>query len=215
MIEVMLVDDHPIVRQGIKSILSREPDIEIVAEVSDGIEAVKLAKEKSPDIIIMDISLPNMNGLETSYQILKQNKYIKILILTMHENRVFIEKALSYGVKGYILKESAADEIVPAIRTVYDKKYYLGSKISEFVVQDYISTRNKPIKLKSVSSLTDREREVLQLIVEGLSNKEISNKLSISLKTVLVHRNNIMQKLDIHSQVQLIRFALKEGITSL
>lgn len=211
----MLVDDHPIVRQGIKSILSREPDIEIVAEVSDGIEAVKLAKEKSPDIIIMDISLPNMNGLETSYQILKQNKYIKILILTMHENRVFIEKALSYGVKGYILKESAADEIVPAIRTVYDKKYYLGSKISEFVVQDYISTRNKPIKLKSVSSLTDREREVLQLIVEGLSNKEISNKLSISLKTVLVHRNNIMQKLDIHSQVQLIRFALKEGITSL
>ncbi|MBU1061547.1 MAG: response regulator transcription factor [Candidatus Omnitrophica bacterium] len=215
MIEVMLVDDHPIVRQGIKSILSREPDIEIVAEVSDGIEAVKLAKEKSPDIIIMDISLPNMNGLETSYQILKQNKYIKILILTMHENRVFIEKALSYGVKGYILKESAADEIVPAIRTVYDKKYYLGSKISEFVVQDYISTRNKPIKLKSVSSLTDREREVLQLIVEGLSNKEISNKLSISLKTALVHRNNIMQKLDIHSQVQLIRFALKEGITSL
>jgi len=214
-IEVMLVDDHPIVRQGIKSILSREPDIEIVAEVSDGIEAVKLAKEKSPDIIIMDISLPNMNGLETSYQILKQNKYIKILILTMHENRVFIEKALSYGVKGYILKESAADEIVPAIRTVYDKKYYLGSKISEFVVQDYISTRNKPIKLKSVSSLTDREREVLQLIVEGLSNKEISNKLSISLKTALVHRNNIMQKLDIHSQVQLIRFALKEGITSL
>lgn len=211
----MLVDDHPIVRQGIKSILSREPDIEIVAEVSDGIEAVKLAKEKSPDIIIMDISLPNMNGLETSYQILKQNKYIKILILTMHENRVFIEKALSYGVKGYILKESAADEIVPAIRTVYDKKYYLGSKISEFVVQDYISTRNKPIKLKSVSSLTDREREVLQLIVEGLSNKEISNKLSISLKTALVHRNNIMQKLDIHSQVQLIRFALKEGITSL
>jgi DNA-binding NarL/FixJ family response regulator len=211
----MLVDDHPIVRQGIKSIISRESDIKVTAEASDGLEAIKLARQRPPDVVIMDISLPNMNGLEASYQIFKHNKYIKILILTMHENRVFAEKALSCGAKGYILKESAPDEIVPAIRAVNEGRYYLGSKISDFIVRDYISTRDKSVKLKSISLLTDREREILQLIAEGLSSKDISNKLNISLKTALVHRNNIMQKLDLHTQAQLIRFALKEGIINL
>lgn len=213
-IEVMLVDDHPIVRQGIKSILSQEPDIKIIAEASDGNEAIRLAKVKNPDVIVLDIALPHMNGLEASYHILKQNKDVKILILSMHETRAFIEKALSYGVKGYLLKEDAPDEIVPAIREVYKGKFYLGSKISDFVVHEYAS-KKKGVQLKSLSILTPRERELLQLIAEGLNSKDIAQKLNLSVKTVLVHRNNIMQKLDMHTQAQLIRFALKEGIISL
>lgn len=214
-IEVMLVDDHPIVRQGIKSMLSQEEDIRIVAEASDGNEAIRLAKTESPDVVIMDITLPHMNGLEASYWILKENKHIKILILSMHENRAFVEKALSYGVKGYLLKESAANEIVPAIKEVYAGRYYLSSKISEFVVRDYVSGKKKTVRLKGTSILTARERQILQLIAEGVSNKEIADRLSLSLKTVLVHRNNVMQKLDIHSQAKLIRFAIKEGLSKL
>jgi len=213
-IEVMLVDDHMIVRQGIKSVISQEPDIKVVAEASDGREAIELAKQKSPDVIVMDISLPFLNGLDASRQILKQNKSIKILILSMHENRVFIEKALSYGIRGYVLKESAVTDIVKAIREVNSGRYFLDSKISTFVIQDY-ADKKKAVQLRSTSTLTDREREILQLIAEGLSNKEIAQKLKISLKTALVHRNNIMQKLDIHNQAQLIRFALKEGISTL
>ncbi len=214
-IEVMLVDDHSIIRQGIKAVLSHEPDISLVAEASNGKEAVELAREKSPDVIVMDITLPVLNGLDASRQIIKQNKNIKILILSMHDNRVFIENALSYGAKGYILKDSAADEIAHAIREVSEGRFFLSSKISSFVIQDYVASKKKSIQLRSISILTDREREVLQLIAEGLNNKDIARKLKLSLKTVLAHRNNMMQKLDIHNQAQLIRFAIKEGISSL
>ncbi|HEO63979.1 MAG TPA: response regulator transcription factor [Candidatus Omnitrophica bacterium] len=215
LIDVLLVDDHPIVRQGIKSVISREPDINIVAEASNGQEAVDLAKEKSPDVIIMDITLPILNGLDATSRILKKDKDAKVLILSMHENRAFVEKALSYGARGYVLKEGAADEIVRAIRDVCGGKYFLSSKISSFVIHDYVSRRKKSLRLRSASILTDRERQVLQLIAEGLNNKDIAQRLSLSLKTVLVHRNNIMQKLDIHNQAQLIRFAIKEGLSSL
>jgi len=214
-ITAILVDDHSIVRQGIKSVISQEPDIEIVAEASNGNEAIELVREKSPDVVIMDITLPLLNGLDASRQILKQNKNIKIVILSMHENRVFIEKALNYGVKGYVMKESAVDEIRQAIREVYAGRYFLSAKISSFVIQDYVANKKKPIQLRSISVLTSREREVLQLIAEGLSSKEIAQRLNLALKTILVHRNNIMRKLDIHNQTQLVRFALKEGISSL
>ena len=214
-IEIILVDDHSIVRQGIKSVLSGESDLSIVAEASDGKEAIELIRSRPPDIVIMDITLPLLNGLDASCQILKHNSNIKIIILSMHDNRVFIEKALDYGIKGYVLKDSAPDEIVYAIREVCAGRYFLSPKISSFIVQDYISGRKKSIKLRGVSLLSGREREILQLISEGLNNKEIAKRLTLSLKTVLVHRNNIMQKLDMHNQAQLIRFALKEGITSL
>ena len=214
-IDVMLVDDHTVVRQGIKFIISQESDINIVAEASNGKEAVDMARQWTPDVIVMDITLPILNGLEASSQILKNSKKIKILILSMHENRVFIEKALSYGVQGYILKDSAADEVVRAIREVHAGRYFLSSKISSYVVQDYLARKKQPVKVKSAATLTPREREILQLIAEGLNSKEIAEKLSVSLKTILVHRNNIMQKLDMHNQAQLIRFALKEGISSL
>lgn len=214
-IDVMLVDDHSIVRQGIKSVISKEQDINVVAEASNGKEAIQLARKKSPDVIVMDITLPQLNGLEASYQILKENKKVKIIVLSMHDNRVFIEKTLEYGLKGYILKDSSIEEIVPAIREVYAGGYFLSSRISAFVIKDYVGQRKKAIKLKSASLLTAREREILQLIAEGFNSKEIAQKLELSSKTVLVHRNHIMQKLDLHNQAQLIRFALKEGIVNI
>ena len=213
----MLVDDHEVVRQGIKAILAKEKDISVIAEASEGNEAVRLSKSKSPDVIIMDITLPGLNGLEASLQILKQNHVTKILVLSMHENRAFIEKALDYGVKGYMLKDSVADEIAHAIREVNSGRYFLSAKISTFVVNEYVRRRKGKmgIELKSASLLTQRERQVLQLIAEGLQNKDIAVKLKIAVKTVLTHRNSIMQKLDMHNQAQLIRFALREGIASL
>ena len=215
-IEVMLVDDHEIVKQGIRAVISKESDIVVVAEASNGKDAIELAKEKSPDIVIMDITLPQLNGLDASRQIIKQNKNIKILILSMHESRVFVEKALGYGVKGYILKDSAANEITHAIREVYSGRYFLSSKISSFVIEDYLyKSRRKSVKPKKTSELTARESEIVQLIAEGLSSKDIAQRLKLSPKTVLVHRNNIMQKLNLHNQAQLIRFALKDGIISL
>lgn len=214
-IDVLLADDHSIVRQGIKSILSREPDINITAEASDGREAVRLAKEKSPDVIVMDITMPYLNGLDAAGQITKKHKNIKIVILSMHENRAFIERALTYGAKGYLLKDSAVDEIARAIREVYKGRYFLSSKISSFVIEDFISRRKKSTKLKSASLFTAREAEILQLIVEGLNSKDIAQKLNLSLKTVLAHRNNIMHKAGTHNQAQLIRFALKERLPGL
>lgn len=214
-IDVLLADDHSIVRQGIKSILSREADINITAEASDGREAVRLAKEKSPDVIVMDITMPYLNGLEATSQITKKNKKIKIVILSMHENRAFIEQALTYGAKGYLLKDSAVDEIARAIREVYAGRYFLDSKISSFVVEDFISRKGKSIKRKSAALFTTREAEILQLIVEGLSSKDIAQKLNLSLKTVLAHRNNIMHKAGAHNQAQLIRFAFKEKLPGL
>lgn len=215
LIEVMLVDDHSIVRQGIKSIISQEPDIAIVAEASNGRDAIAAVNNKKPDVIIMDITMPFLNGLEAANQIIKKHKNVKIVILSMHEDRVFIEKALSCGAKGYILKDSAIDEIVRAIREVQSGGYFLSSKISSFVVQDFVKRRQSPMRLKSAAILTNRETEILQLVSEGLNSKEIAQKLNLALKTVLAHRNNIMQKLNIHNQAQLIRFALKEGVTSL
>jgi len=212
-INVMLVDDHPIVLQGIESVLSLEEDIKVVAKAANGREAVSLVVKHNLDVVVMDISLPGLNGLEATQKILKQNKHIKVLILSMHENRVFIEKALSYGAKGYVLKESASEEIIQAIREVYNGRYFLSAKISSFVINDFIVQKHKTLKLRSISILTNREREILQLIVEGMSNKKIAQSLNISLKTALVHRNNIMHKLDMHNEAQLVRFALAEGIS--
>jgi len=214
-IEVVLADDHAIVRQGLGAVISQEQDIKVVAEASNGKEAVDIAKKSRADIFIIDITMPILNGLEASSQIMQVNPKNKIIILSMHDNRAFIERALSLGVKGYVLKDSAADEIIQAIRAVHKDEYFLSSKISAFVIQDYIDSRGQKIGEKKIVSLTEREREVLQLVAEGYTNKEIAMHLKISLKTALAHRNNIMQKLGIHRHADLIRYALKEGITTI
>ena len=214
-IEVVLADDHAIVRQGLGAVISQEQDIKVIAEASNGKETVDIAKKNNADIFIIDITMPILNGLEASSQIIQLNANNKVIILSMHDNRAFIERALSLGKKGYVLKDSAADEIIQAIRVVYKGGYFLSSRISTFVIQDYIDSRGQKIGEKKIASLTEREREVLQLIAEGYTNKEVAINLSISLKTALAHRNNIMQKLGIHRQADLIRYALKEGITTI
>jgi len=214
-IEVVLADDHSIVRQGLSAVISQDQDIKIIAEASNGKEVVDIARKTTPDVFIIDITMPVLNGLDASNQIMQMNSKNNIIILSMHDNRAFIEKALGLGIKGYVLKDSAADEIIQAIHAVNKGGYFLSPRISSFVIQDYIDSKGTKIGERKIVGLTEREREVLQLIAEGYTNKEVATHLKISLKTALAHRNNIMQKLDIHRQADLIRYALKEGITTI
>ena len=214
-IKVVLADDHAIVRQGLGSLISQEQDIKVVAEASNGKEAVDIARKDIADIFIIDITMPILNGLEAASQIMQIDSKKKIIVLSMHDNRAFVERALNLGVKGYVLKDSAADEIIQAIKAVYKGEYFLSSRISNFVIQDYIDAKGQKIGEKKIVSLTEREREILQLVAEGYTNKEVATHLKISLKTAHAHRNNIMQKLGIHRQADLIRYALKEGITTI
>lgn len=214
-INVVLADDHAIVRQGLGAVISQEQDIKVIKEASNGKEAVDIAREDLADIFIIDITMPILNGLEAANQIMQINPKNKVIILSMHDNRAFIEKALNLGVKGYVLKDSAADEIIHAIRAVHRGEYFLSPRISTFVIHNYIDSRGKTIGEKKIICLTEREREILQLIAEGYTNKEVAMHLKIALKTAFAHRNNIIQKLGIHRQADLIRYALKEGITTI
>ena len=215
-IEVILADDHAVVRDGIKAVVERKgQDIKIVGEASNGKEVLEMAKSKPADVYVLDVAMPILNGIETTERLRKIDKNCKIIILSVHDDRSFVEKALKYGAHGYILKESATEEIIQAIREVYTDKYFLSPKISKFIVDGYLGKRYHYEPNKNVIDLTKREREILQLIAEGFTNKEIATQLKLSLNTVHVHRNNLMKKLGIHRQADLVRYALKEGITHL
>jgi len=215
-IEVILADDHAIVRDGIKALVARKgEDIKIIGEASNGKEVLELAGSNPADVYVIDAAMPILNGIETIERLKKIDKNCKIIILSMHDDRNFVEKALKYGANGYILKESATDEIIHAIREVYADKFFLSPKISRFIVDGFLGKRYINENDKDVVDLTKREKEILQLIAEGFTNKEIAVQLKLSLNTVHVHRNNIMKKLDIHRQADLVRYALKEGISHL
>jgi DNA-binding NarL/FixJ family response regulator len=215
-IKVILADDHMVVREGIKAIVEgMAKDIAVIGEASNGNEVLKLAKQCPADIYVLDIAMPILNGMETAERLLRMDKKSRIILLSMYDNKTFVEQALKIGVKSYILKESATDEIIQAIREVYSGRYYLSPKISKYVVHGFLGKRHKREKEKGLVDLTHREKEVLQLISEGFSNKEIASRLKRSLNTIHVHRNRIMQKLDIHNQAELVRYALKEGISHL
>ena len=215
-IKVMLADDHAVVRDGIKAIVDRKgKDIIISGEASNGSEVLKIAKNNPADVYVIDISMPILNGLDTTIQLKKMDSRSKIIILSMHDDRSLVEKAFKYGAKGYILKESATEEVIHAIHEVYRGRYYLTPKVSKFIVEGYLDNKSSLFSDKESNSLTKREREILQLIAEGFTNKEIAKHLNISLNTAHIHRNNIMRKLDIHKQADLVRYALKEGISHL
>lgn len=215
-IKVVLADDHAVVREGIKAILERKgKDIVITGEVSNGKEVIEIAKTNPADVYIIDISMPILNGIETTDRLLKMDPHNKVVILSMHDERSFVEKAFRYGARGYLLKECATEEVIHAIHEVYQGQYYISPKISKFIIQGFLNERSNSISGEKEKSLTRREREVLQLIAEGFSNKEIAKQLKISLNTAHIHRNNIMRKLDIHKQADLVRYAIKEGLTSL
>jgi len=213
-LRIMLADDHKITRQGLRSLLEKQKDIEVVAEADNGRAAIRLADELGPDIIIMDVTIPDLNGVEATKQILSKSPDIKIIALSMHSDAIFVTEMLKSGASGYLLKDCAFEELTRAIRTVADDKTYLSPAISGVVVEDYIH-RLTSTDITGPDILTDREKEVVQLMAEGNSTKEIALKLHISVKTVETHRRQVMNKLDIHNVAELTKYAIRKGITSL
>lgn len=208
--KILLAEDHTIVREGIRELLLKKPEFEVVGEAQDGREAVKLASSLQPDVILMDITMPNLDGLAATREIKKKHPEIKILILTIHDSEEYIYQILKYGADGYVLKEAAYEELVSAIGAVADGKKYLSPRISGEVISRYVK-ETRPAKTP-LDMLTEKEKEVLGLIAEGYKNREIAEKLFVSVKTVEFHRLNLMKKLDIHNQAALIRFAIRLGV---
>jgi len=210
---VILAEDHQLVRQGLRSLLNDESDIEVVGEATNGQEAVELAKKWRPKVVVMDIELPRLNGLEATQRIVQEMPDVKVLILSVHTDRRSVSRALRYGAAGYMQKDSAFDELTRALRTVARGKTYLSPSISDVLVEDYVRVLPEDLAAKP-TNLTPREREVLQLIAEGHTTKEIASLLSVSVKTVETHRRNIMRKVNLHSVAELTKYAVQEGITS-
>jgi DNA-binding NarL/FixJ family response regulator len=211
-IKIILADDHKIVRQGLRTLLEQEPDLEVMAEADDGRMAVRLARELSPQVVIMDVSMPDLNGIEATRQVLAECPGVKVIALSMHADRRFVMNMLKAGASGYLLKDSAFEELATAIRMVLAGKIYLSTEIANVVVKDYLQGGGD----ESVFSvLTPREREVLQLMAEGKSSRQIADHLNISIKTVETHRMQIQHKLEIYSVAELTKYAIREGLSSL
>jgi len=211
-IKVLLVDDHPVVRRGISSCLARQERLVIVGEAADGLEAVRKAKELSPDIILMDIDMPQMNGLAVTEILRREMPNIKVLILSMHSNTDYVLRIIQSGARGYVLKEAPTDELVKAIETVESGQAFFSPDVARVALNQFV---RGPGDGPSTSQLTNREREVLIQIAEGLSNKEIASHLGVGVRTVETHRERIMRKLDIHSVAGLTKFAISKGLITL
>ena len=213
-ITVGLADDHAILRQGLDSLIKKEMDIEVIGEVSDGHETLKLVEEKEPDVLILDIAMPKLNGIEVSKRIKNKFPKTKIIILSMYDNQEYIFELFSCGVSAYLLKESVASDLISAIKAVHNGDSYLSPSISKKVINGFlqIQQKRKPGRTVSLNNLTSREREILQLIAEGYSSREIAEFLDTSVKTVDAHRNNLMKKLKIHRKTELIKYAIQHGI---
>ena len=209
---ILLADDHPVVRDGLRALLEREADMSIVAEAADGREAVRLAEEHSPDVVIMDLAMPILNGIEATRRIVAKRPHTAVVILSMHQDESYVLGSLNAGAKGYLLKDSMRKEVTEAIRAVSQGRSFLTRKVSAMLQEDYISQLRRRGLEDSYELLTDREREILQLIAEGRANKEVASLLNISLTTVETHRTHILQKLDLHSVPELILYAVRKGI---
>ena len=213
-IRVLLADDHKIVREGIFYILEREPDIDVIGQAEDGRSAVQMALELVPDVILMDMGMPEMNGIEAAGRIAAERPQCRVIILSMYSDKRFVTQALKVGAKGYLLKGCAADEMVLAIRTVADNDMYICSKILEVIVDNYVKESPAEIDKSSVD-LSPREREVLKLIADGRNTKEIAAIINIGIKTVETYRQQLMKKLNIFNIAVLTKYAVREGLTRL
>jgi two-component system response regulator NreC len=214
MIKIVLADDHQIVRHGLRSLLAAEPDMEIVGEADNGRAVVRLVQEKSPQVVIMDISMPDLNGIEATRQIMNEAPGIKVIALSMHSDSLFVLNMFKAGASGYLLKDCALEELVKAVRTVLNRKIYLSPGISDIVIKDFVMGWS-PQESSAFSILTTREREVLQLMAEGRNTNQIAESLCVSVKTVEAHRKQMMNKLDIHSVAELTKYAIRQGLTTL
>lgn len=208
---VLIADDHAIVRQGLKALIEKEPDMEVVGEAENGEQAIEIARDLAPDIIVMDMTMPQLNGIEATKFILRENADIRVIALSMHSNRQIVKEALKAGAMAYVLKSCLFDELSRALQAVMAGKKFLSPQIESLIAQSHMSiTEDAPQKVE----LTARERQILQLLVEGRSAKEIAQHLEISPKTVDATRRRMMNKLDITNLADLVRYAVREGLTS-
>jgi len=217
-IRILIADDHKIVCDGLKALLEAQPEMEIIAQAASGREAVKLVQKHKPTMVIMDVAMPDLNGLEAARQILSAHPHIKVIALSMHADRRYVTGMLSAGASGYILKHCAFEELVHAIHIVLSNQVYLSPAVAGIVVQELAQSKSVRARQSIAAfpqALTSREREVLQLIAEGHSAREIAQRLHLSVKTIETHRRQLMEKLEIHSVADLTKFAIREGLTSL
>lgn len=213
-IHILLADDHSVMRTGLRLVLERQADFQVVGEASDGREAIALAQQHRPEVVVMDVTMPNLNGIEAARQISTAQPETNIVMLSMHSDEAYVLRALKAGARGYLLKESAESDLIAAIRAVHSGKAFFSPAVSRMLVEDYIRQLQDREIEDSYELLTTREREILQLIAEGRSNKEIAGILNLSLYTVETHRGNMMEKLNLHTVPELILYAVRKGVIS-
>ena len=213
-VKIILADDHRIMREGLRALLEKEAGIEVIAEADNGRTTVELSRELNPDVVVIDIGMPDLNGIDATRQIVSESPAVKVIALSMHSDRKFVREMLSAGASGYLLKDSAFEELGIALTTVINNQTYLSPKIANTVVKDYLG-KVEPKESKVSPALTKREREVLQLIAEGKTTKDIASQLYVSIKTIETHRKQIMDKVGLNSVAELTKYAIREGLTSL
>jgi DNA-binding NarL/FixJ family response regulator len=213
-VRVLLADDHQLMRSGIRLMLEREPDMSVIGEASDGREAVTLAKSLKPDVVVMDIGMPNLNGIDAAGQMTQENPEVAIMIVSMHPDETYVLRALRAGARGYLLKDSAEADLIKAVHMVAGGKSFFSPAVSKVLLDDYVRKLKRSGTDDAYDLLTPREREVLQLIAEGKSNKDIANLLNLSVYTVESHRSNLMEKLNLRGLPELILYAVRKGIIS-
>ncbi len=211
-IRILLADDHTIMRAGLRLLLERQPDLEVVGETEDGRQAVAAVDSGKPDVVVMDIAMPNLNGIEATRQIADNHPGIAVVILSMHSDESYVLRALKAGARAYLLKDSAEADLIRAVRAVHEGKSFFSPAVSKTLLEDYVRQLQQRGEVDSYDLLTAREREILQLLAEGKSNKDVANLLNLSLYTVETHRAHILQKLDLHTVPDLILYAVRKGI---
>lgn len=210
MIRILIVDDHDLVREGLRTILEQDGGFEVVGEAGDGQEAIREARRLEPDVVLMDLNLPGLGGLEATEAILADRPETRVIILTQYEQREYIKRALRIGAQGYVIKRSASRDLKEAIRTVHQGRRYLHPVAADELVE--IMARGETLEEEDYEKLTRRERQVLKLLAEGKTSREIAKYLGISLKTAMTHRTNLMSKLGVHSRAELIKYAIRKGV---
>jgi DNA-binding NarL/FixJ family response regulator len=211
-VRILLADDHTVMRNGLRLLLERQPHLQVVGEAADGRQAVALSESANPDVVVMDIGMPNLNGIEAARQIVNRNPHTAIAILSMHSDESYVIRALKAGARAYLLKDSAEADLLAAVRALTEGKSFFSPAISKILVEDYMRQLESRGAEDTYELLTNREREILQMLAEGRTNKEVANMLNLSLYTVETHRTHILQKLNLHSVPELILYAVRNGI---